>query len=168
MQLKTLDLKHIQAKQKKLFVAFNGVITDVDQVSGIVYCVFGKTLCFYLQPESQYGQKMKIERFSETSVNFYQIIWRYVHKSENLLKEKLFKLYKWKPHTGVGRNCKMGILTNAAYDMIYLLTAIGLSPGGSTHLHTNTTQKNTNNNQTTLSAVRAPSLRVLPWHLPYD
>jgi hypothetical protein len=24
-------------------------------------------------------------------------------------------------------------------DMIYLLTAIGLSPGGSTHLHTNTT-----------------------------
>ena len=25
------------------------------------------------------------------------------------------------------------------YDMIYLLTAIGLSPGGSTHLHTNNT-----------------------------
>jgi hypothetical protein len=25
-----------------------------------------------------------------------------------------------------------------------------------------------NNNQTTLSAVRAPSLRVLPWHLPYN
>jgi hypothetical protein len=31
-------------------------------------------------------------------------------------------------------------------DMIYLLTAIGLSPGGSTHLHTNNTQNNTNNN----------------------
>ena len=32
--------------------------------------------------------------------------------------------------------------------MIYvdLLTAIGLSPGGSTHLHTNSTQNNTNNN----------------------
>jgi len=30
--------------------------------------------------------------------------------------------------------------------MIYLLTAIGLSPGGSTHLHTNNTQNNTNNN----------------------
>jgi hypothetical protein len=29
--------------------------------------------------------------------------------------------------------------------MIYLLTAIGLSPGGSTHLRTNTTQNNTNN-----------------------
>ena len=33
--------------------------------------------------------------------------------------------------------------------MIYLLTAVGLSPGGSTHLHTNNTQNNTNNNQTT-------------------
>jgi hypothetical protein len=54
------------------------------------------------------------------------------------------------------------------YDMIYLLTAIGFSPGGSTHLHTNTTYNNTNNNQTTLSAVHAPSLRVLPWHLPYN
>ena len=33
--------------------------------------------------------------------------------------------------------------------MIYLLTAIGLSPGGSTHLHTNSTQNNTNNKRTT-------------------
>jgi len=33
--------------------------------------------------------------------------------------------------------------------MIYLLTAIGLSPSGSTHLHTNNTQNNTNNNRTT-------------------
>jgi hypothetical protein len=33
--------------------------------------------------------------------------------------------------------------------LIYLLTAIGLSPGGSTHLHTNNTQNNTNNNRTT-------------------
>jgi hypothetical protein len=33
--------------------------------------------------------------------------------------------------------------------MIYLLTEIGLSPGGSTHLHTNNTQNNTNNNRTT-------------------
>jgi hypothetical protein len=33
-------------------------------------------------------------------------------------------------------------------DMVYLLTAIGLSPGGSTHLHTNNTQNNTNNNRT--------------------
>jgi hypothetical protein len=35
------------------------------------------------------------------------------------------------------------------HDTIYLLTAIGLSPGGSTHLHTNNTQNNTNNNRTT-------------------
>jgi hypothetical protein len=34
-------------------------------------------------------------------------------------------------------------------DMIYLLTAVGLSPSGSTHLHTNNTQNNTNNNRTT-------------------
>jgi hypothetical protein len=33
--------------------------------------------------------------------------------------------------------------------IIYLLTAIGLSPGGSTHLHTNNTQNKTNNNRTT-------------------
>jgi hypothetical protein len=35
------------------------------------------------------------------------------------------------------------------YDMIYLLTAAGLSPGGSTHLHTSNTQNNTNNYRTT-------------------
>jgi hypothetical protein len=34
------------------------------------------------------------------------------------------------------------------YDMIHLLTAIGLSPGGSTHLHTNNTQNNANNRTT--------------------
>jgi len=33
--------------------------------------------------------------------------------------------------------------------MIYLLTAVGLSPGGSTHLHTNNIQNNTNNKRTT-------------------
>jgi len=33
--------------------------------------------------------------------------------------------------------------------MIYLLTAVGLSPGGSTHLHTNNTENNTNNKLTT-------------------
>ena len=30
--------------------------------------------------------------------------------------------------------------------LIYLLTAVGLSPGGSTHLHTNNTQNNANKN----------------------
>jgi hypothetical protein len=52
------------------------------------------------------------------------------------------------------------------FKIIYLLTAIGLLPGGSTHLHINNTQNNTNNNRTTQitkmwkSAGRAPSLRV--------
>jgi len=32
--------------------------------------------------------------------------------------------------------------------ILYLLTAIGLSPGGSTHLHTNNAWNNTNNNRT--------------------
>jgi hypothetical protein len=32
---------------------------------------------------------------------------------------------------------------------IYLLTAIGLSPGGSTHLHTNNTENNKSSNRTT-------------------
>ena len=60
------------------------------------------------------------------------------------------------------------------YIFIYLLTAIGLSPGGSTHLHTNNTQNNTKQtiNRTTQqfwkSAARAPSWLVLPWHLPYN
>jgi hypothetical protein len=33
--------------------------------------------------------------------------------------------------------------------LIYLLTAVGLSPGGSTRLHTNNTHNTTNNNRTT-------------------
>jgi hypothetical protein len=33
-------------------------------------------------------------------------------------------------------------------DTIYLLTAVGLSPGGSTHLYTNNTQNNTKNSET--------------------
>jgi hypothetical protein len=34
-------------------------------------------------------------------------------------------------------------------ELLYLFTANGLSPGGSTHLHTNNTQNNTNNNRKT-------------------
>ena len=81
--------------------------------------------------------------------------------------------------------------------LIYLLTTIGLSPGGSstvhiytktvqysTHLHTTSTvqytfthkqyteRHKTNNTQkkTTIweSAGRAPSWLVIPWHLPYN
>jgi hypothetical protein len=71
------------------------------------------------------------------------------------------------------------------YDMLHL-TAIGLTPGGSsTHLHTNNKQNNTkkqfieqhiidtkqyieqHNSLIRKSADRAPSLRGIPWHLPY-
>jgi len=61
--------------------------------------------------------------------------------------------------------------------MIYLLTAIGLSAGGSSTVHIYT-QKNTQNDtkqtihRTTQefgkSAGRAQSRRVIPWHLPYS
>jgi uncharacterized integral membrane protein len=78
--------------------------------------------------------------------------------------------------------------------LIYLLTAIGLTPGGSStvHIYTQTVHRTTqlttlvgmlsrlrtqsgqtkiNDELTELigkSAGRAPSLRVIPWHLPYN
>ena len=61
--------------------------------------------------------------------------------------------------------------------MIYLLTAIGLSPGGSSTVHIyaqtihRTTQITTEQHKLQLiwkSGGRAPSLRVKPWHLPYN
>jgi hypothetical protein len=61
--------------------------------------------------------------------------------------------------------------------LIYLLTAIGLSPGGkkySTYLHTNNTKNDTKQtiHRTTQqfwkSAGHAPSWLVIRWHLPYN
>jgi len=62
--------------------------------------------------------------------------------------------------------------------MIYLLTVIVLSPGGSStvHIYTQTVHRTTQNKQyieqhnslIRKSAGRAPSLRVIPWHLPYN
>jgi hypothetical protein len=46
--------------------------------------------------------------------------------------------------------------------MIYLLTAIGLSPGGSTHLHKNNTQENTNNKRTTQITTNVEECRPCP------
>jgi len=59
--------------------------------------------------------------------------------------------------------------------LIYLLTAIGLSPGGSStvHIYTQTVDRTTQNKQyidnTTIweSAGRAPSWLLIRWHLPY-
>jgi uncharacterized integral membrane protein len=65
--------------------------------------------------------------------------------------------------------------------LIYLLTAIGLTPGGSSTVHTytqtihRTTQLATLvgrlsgiENQSGKRDGRALSLRVIPWHLPYN
>jgi len=59
------------------------------------------------------------------------------------------------------------------------LTAIGLTPGGSStvHIYTQTIHRTTQSTQTILeqhnslirmSVDRAPSLRGIPWHLPYN
>jgi hypothetical protein len=69
--------------------------------------------------------------------------------------------------------------SSSSYYYYYYLTAIGLTPGGSSiHLHTNSTQKTQNGIHITITtkklgsklgnAGRAPSLRVIPWHLPYN
>ena len=60
--------------------------------------------------------------------------------------------------------------------MIYLLTAIGLSPGGrnTLHIYTQTIYRTIQNEQyiekhnNWKSAGRAPSWLVIPWHLPYN
>jgi len=62
--------------------------------------------------------------------------------------------------------------------MIYLFIAIGLTPGGSitVHIYTQTISRTTQSTQTIhrttqligKSAGRAPSLRVIPWHLSYN
>ena len=46
--------------------------------------------------------------------------------------------------------------------MIYLLTAIGLSPGGNVHLHTNNTQNNINNDRTTQIQTDVEECRPCP------
>jgi len=59
--------------------------------------------------------------------------------------------------------------------MIYLLTAIGLTPGGSStvHNHTQTIHRTTQTIHRTTKLIWksegcAPSLRGIPWHLPYN
>jgi hypothetical protein len=61
--------------------------------------------------------------------------------------------------------------------MIYLLTAIGLSPGGrsTVHIYTQTIHRTTQNkqyieqhNKFWKGEGRAPSWLVIPWHLPYN
>jgi hypothetical protein len=53
--------------------------------------------------------------------------------------------------------------------LIYLLTATGFTPGGccTVHIYTQTIHRTTQY-LTGKNAVRAPSLRVITWHLPYN
>jgi hypothetical protein len=79
--------------------------------------------------------------------------------------------------------CKIYVFIAAACIacyFIYLSTAVGLTPGGSTHLHINNTQNNTINKQNNTnnkqnntnnkfgSVGSAQSLLIIPWHLPYS
>ena len=78
-----------------------------------------------------------------------------------------------------GQSVKMWIWelrSSGIWYMIYLLTAIGLSPGGSStvHIYTQTIHRTIQNKQyieqhnNWKSAGRAPSWLVIPWHLPYN
>jgi hypothetical protein len=51
--------------------------------------------------------------------------------------------------------------------MIYLLTAIGLTPGGSSTVHIYTQTIHGTTQLIGKIAGLAPSLRALPWHLPF-
>ena len=77
----------------------------------------------------------------------------------------------------VGQNSVRNICKlTTILDMIYLLTAIGLSPGGrsTVHIYTQTIHRTIQNKQyieqhnNWKSADRAPSWLVIPWHLPYN
>jgi len=48
------------------------------------------------------------------------------------------------------------------YDMIYLSPAIGLTPGGSAHLHTHSTQNDTINNRTSQITTNFGRVRPVP------
>jgi len=54
-------------------------------------------------------------------------------------------------------------------DYVYLLTPIGLTPGGSSTVQYTFTHKQytEQHNKFGKGAERAPSLRVIPWHLSY-
>jgi hypothetical protein len=81
-------------------------------------------------------------------------------------------------HYGPNPNCALQqtLFTSFYNDIIYLLTAIGLPPGGrsTVHIYTQTIHQNDTKTiyRTTQkfwkSAGRAPCLRVIPWHLPYN
>ena len=80
------------------------------------------------------------------------------------------------PSSSVSYHSYFDNLLLCIYDMLYLLTAIGLSPGGSStvHIYTQTIHRTIQNKQyreqhnNWKSAGRARSWLVIPWHLPYN
>jgi len=106
--------------------------------------------------------------------------------SYRTVEDLYFWLWPWRSSRRVNRNTHSILIFILI--LIYLLTAIGLTPGGSStvHIYTQTLHRTT---QLTaligkLSGIRtqsaqtkisdkligksAPSLRVIPWHLPYN
>jgi len=51
---------------------------------------------------------------------------------------------------------------------IYLLTAIGLTPGGSSMVHIYIKKYREQHKKFGKSAARSLFLRIIPWHLPYN
>jgi hypothetical protein len=86
--------------------------------------------------------------------------------------------YSFMAWTGISsHNFTFGLRFWNNFDMVYFINWSWVATRWqqfSTHLHTNNTQNDTKQtiHRTTQkfrnSAVRAPSLRVLPWHLPYN
>jgi len=72
------------------------------------------------------------------------------NKNVRIKMDVIFYNYLYQPdvHGSVHNNINY-LEISILLILIYLLTAIGLSPGGSTHLQTNNTWNNTNNNRTT-------------------
>jgi hypothetical protein len=78
--------------------------------------------------------------------------WRKLHNEElndrycssDVIRAIKSMRMRWAEHVA-----RLGECSGLLLILIYLSTAIGLTPGGSTHLHTNNTQNNTINNKTT-------------------
>ena len=149
------------------------------QLAVLEQCPFATSCVFVLFPCSWVG-------VSETRKIIFHMgkIGKHCHRFlENLCTPKLRSfilsvLIHTHTHTDGQKSwfCN-SILPQIWYDMIYLLTAIGLSPGGSStvHIYTQTIHRTIQNKQYieqqhNFGRVWAVPLSwlVIPWHLPYS